>query len=304
MNETKGSMGMTRRAALASALLWVTLAGCGGGGGVSTTVSGMVRDSADGDNEVGGATVVIGGASATTYTLDNASAAHPVGSFEINNPTVGVATAVVTAPGKAAQTIAFQPAIAKGANAGLTLFLNIGQIRGRVLGVDGKPTSGAFVVVSTGLGSAFASTAADGTFLVENIVPGDAEVTASLGPANVVKPVTVGNGVLDVGDMTLVEDANPNPPDRMSTIRGTISNRATGIAIGGASVILRKGGVQVETTTADTQGKYSFLRPVGTYSINVIATGFVDGDSGEFTLTSANTPPNAPLVKDIALDSR
>lgn len=296
---------MTRRTALAGAVLWVALAGCGGGGGgVSTTVTGMVRDSADGDNEVGGATVVIGGASATTYTLDNASSAHPVGSFEIKNPTVGATTAVVTAPGKAPQTIAFQPGIAKGNNSGLTLFLNIGQIRGRVVGIDSKPAVGAFVVVSTTLGSAFASTEADGTFLVENIVPGDAEVTASLGPANVVKAVTVGSGVSEVGDLQLVEDNNPNPPDRMTTIRGTVSNRVGGIAIGGASVILRRGGVQVETTTTDTQGKYGFLRPVGTYSITVLAAGFVDGDTGEFTLSSANTPPNAPLVKDIALDSR
>lgn len=283
------------------------LCGCGGGGGgggAKTVATGIVRNSAAGDIEVGGATVVIGGVSDVTATVDNASATRPVGTFRIENPTVGAKTAVVTLPGQAPQTIGFRPAIAAGTNADITLYVNIGQVAGRVLGTDGKPVAGAFVVVNTALGSATATTSADGTFLLENIVEGDAEVTASQGPANVSRTVVVGKGLLDVGDLTLVEDDNPNPPGSADTIVGKVTNATGGAAIPGASVILRRNGVQVETTTTDAEGKFGFLRPVGTYSIQVIAAGFVDGDSGVFSLTSANTPPNVPLRVDVALTSR
>ncbi len=282
--------------------------GCGGGGGTKTaktTVSGIVRNAADNDIEVEGATVLIGGKSAVTFTRDNASAANPVGSFLINDALVGAFTATVTVPGKPAQVVAFQPAVKAGANADIILVINIGQVGGRVLAPNGTPAADAFVSITTDVGSISAVTDSTGRFLLENVLEGTAELTASLGPASAVKTVNVVIGFTDIGDVTLVDDGNTNPPPTANTITGTITdstNSATKLA--GVSVVLLRNDVQVETTTTDANGKYGFLRPVGTYRIQVLAAGYLDGDSGAFTLTSANTPPNAPKVVDISLVPR
>lgn len=282
--------------------------GCGGGGGTKTaktTISGIVRNAADNDIEVEGATVLIGGKSAVTFTRDNASATNPVGTFLINDALVGAFTATVTVPGKPAQVVAFQPPIKAGANTDIVLIINIGQIGGRVLAPNGTPAADAFVSITTDVGSISAVTDTTGRFLLENVLEGTAELTASLGPASAVKTVNVVIGFTDIGDVTLVDDGNTNPPPTANTITGTITdstNSATKLA--GVSVVLLRNDVQVETTTTDANGKYGFLRPVGTYRIQVLATGYLDGDSGAFTLTSANTPPNAPKVVDISLVPR
>ena len=282
--------------------------GCGGGGGsktTKTTVSGIVRNAADNDIEVEGATVLIGGKSALTFTRDNASAANPVGTFLINDALVGAFTATVTVPGKPAQTVAFQPPVKAGANADIVLIINIGQVGGRVLAPNGTPAADAFVSITTDIGSISAVTDSTGRFLLENVLEGTAELTASLGPANAVKTVNVVIGYTDIGDVSLVDDGNTNPPPTANTITGTVTdstNAATKLA--GVSVVLLRNEIQVETTTTDANGKYGFLRPVGTYRIQVLATGYLDGVSDVFTLTSANTPPNAPKVIDISLVPR
>lgn len=282
--------------------------GCGGGGGpktTKTTVSGIVRNAADNDIEVEGATVLIGGKSAVTYTRDNASAQNPVGSFLINDALVGAFTATITVPGKPAQVVAFQPAVKAGANSDLVLIINIGQVGGRVLAPNGTPAADAFISITTDVGSISAITDSTGRFLLENVLEGTAELTASLGPASAVKMVNVVVGYTDIGDVSLVDDGKTDPPATANTITGTVSdstNAATKLA--GVSVVLLRNDLQVETTTTDANGKFGFLRPVGTYRIQVLAAGYLDGDSGVFTLTSANTPPNAPKVVDISLVPR
>jgi len=282
--------------------------GCGGSSGpktAKTTVSGIVRNAADNDIEVEGATVVIGGKSAVTYTRDNASATNPVGTFVINNSLVGVFTATVTVPGKPSQTIAFQPPVKAGTNADLVLIMNIGQIGGRVLAPNGTPAADTFVSITTDVGSISTVTDSTGRFLLENVLEGTSELTASLGPASAIKTVNVVIGYTDIGDVALVDDGNTNPPATASTITGTITDSANpATKLAGVSVVLLRNDIQVETTTTDSSGKYGFLRPIGTYRIQVLAAGYLDGDSGTFTLTSANTPPNAPKIVDISLVQR
>ena len=295
------------RLAWLAAAVWFALAvGCGGGGGggARTTVYGLVRDSAANDKEVENAKVEIGGASGTTVNRDRANATNPVGSFRINNPALGANFALVTIPGKAPQKIGFRPAISVGANGELALYLNIGQVAGRVLGTDGKPSASAFVVVEGELGSDFTTTGADGTYFIENIPGGTVRITASRGPANATTQVQVGNGLTDVADLTLVEDPNPDPPGVAKTVIGTITSVADGKPLGGAAVVLLRDDVQVEATTTDADGNYGFVRPVGTYRIKVIAAGYVDFLGEPFALTSANTPPNPPLRRDAALTAR
>ena len=284
------------------------VAGCGGGGGgggvAKTFAYGFVRDSANNDQVVEGALVEIGTARATTINRDQASETQQVGSFRVDNPPVGAKTAVVTLPGKPPQTIGFRPAIRAGSNGEYAFYVNIGQVGGRVLGPDNKPASGAFVVVTTEQGSAFTSTDPDGTFLIEFILPGPATVTASLGPANTRLETVVGDGLKEVGDMVLVEDDNPDPPMPAPNITGTLTNAATGDPVAGAAVFLLRNEIQIETVTADSQGRFAFLRPVGNYRIRVLADGYFPGEGTVFSLTSANTPPNPPLKIDFALTQR
>ncbi len=281
--------------------------GCGGGGGggvAKTNAYGFVRDSANADQVVEGAVVQIRNARTTTVNRDQASETLQVGSFRLDNPPVGANTALVTLPGKAPQTIGFRPAIRAGSNGEYTLYVNIGQVGGKVIGTDSKPAVGAFVVVTGENGSAFTTTEANGSFLVEFILPGSVSVVASLGPANVRLETTVGDGLKDVGQLVLVEDDNPDPPMSAPTIVGTVTDASSGAKIGGAAVLLLRNEIQVETTSTDNQGRYEFMRPVGNYRIRVLAPGYLDGEGTAFALTSANTPPNSPFRADFALNIR
>jgi hypothetical protein len=173
---------------MCAATLVATLAGCGGGGGggggggnnATTVVTGFVYDSANQDEEVQGAIVTMGGVSGTTVTVDTVSAGNPVGSFRLENVPEGTTTATVTFLNERqigdtdqretftdTQTIAFFPPIARGSNTGIELFVNIGQVSGRVLLPNGTPAASANVFVApSGL---TATTDAQGGYFIPNI---------------------------------------------------------------------------------------------------------------------------------------
>lgn len=272
-------------------LFGLLLAGCGGGGGggggPETTVSGTVLDSRNADRPVAGATVAIGSASTTT---------DAEGKFLLRGAPIGATTAIVTPPGGEPQTIAFSPPIAAGPNGRFDLIINIGQLRGRVLDPQGQPAGNALVtVVSTGDN---VTTGPDGLFQVDNIptnAPGETtEVTAVLGTASVSRSVTVGNGVTDVGDLTLVDDPNPNPPGGPATIVGTVT-QSTGGPAAGATIILRQGSVERERTTTDANGNYGFYVPIGSYAVRAVKAGFQDAEVGA-TVTNPSQPVRADIV--------
>jgi hypothetical protein len=296
---------MMRRFWMGFLALGLLLGGCGGSGpgsgGTNTTVLGTVYDSATGDLEVQGAIVAIGGVTGTTTTVDQASATRPVGSFALSGVPTGATTALVTAPGQAPQTIAFQPAIGPGTNAGLSLYLNIGQLRGRVLGPDGRPAAGAFVYVQAETAVDPRQTALDGSFLIENVPIGSATITAILGPAAGSKTVTVGKGLLEAGDLTLVDDPNPNPVGLPRTIFGKVTIAATGEPAGNVDVLLSVGGVQVEQVKTSTAGDYAFYVPVGTYGIRATVPG---GAYQDATATIDVTNPSVPKVANLSLLAR
>lgn len=292
-----------------AATLLATLAGCGGGGGgggggntPDTVVTGFVLDSANGDEEVEGGTVVMGAVSGTTITRDAASTTNLVGSFRLENVPVGTTTATVTFLNSRqvgdteqretftdTQTIAFTPPIARGGNSNIELVVNIAQISGRVLLPDGTPAAGATVIVApSGL-----STTADtqGNFFIPNVPAEAVEVTGVLGTSAGTVTVTVGNGSNNIADLRLVEDTNPNPPGLPPTITGTVrlENSGAGDRAGGATVILLRDGSQIEQTIANAQGEYSFYVPVGNYSVRIFFDGFVDA-SQDLTVTNPNQP--------------
>ena len=286
----------TRLLSIAAAFLLLTIGlitgGCGSSGnniGLENTVSGLVRDSAAGDAVVAGATVVIGGASATTAAD---------GTFTIRKASLGSTTATVTAPGQAAQTIGFQPAVGVGTLNGLILTLNIGQIRGKVL-LANQPVSGALV---TEEGTGFSvTTASDGTFLLESIPAGATSISAVAPTATATKTLTVVNGLNDVGNIVLVVDTNTNPPGPpAATLLGkiTLSDQPTAGAAAGTNVFLLQNGVQIDQKVADSSGNYSFYALPGSgYSVLARKNAYGDAVSDVFAIT--NTA--ASVSKDLTL---
>lgn len=287
--------------------LVTALVGCGGGGGggssATTVVTGFVYNSADQDEVVEGATVQMGGISGTTFTRDNLPSGASVGAFRLENVPEGTNTATVTFLNSRqigdtdqqetftdTQTIMFFPAIARGSNGGLELFVNIGQVNGRVLLPNGTPANGANVFVApSGLST---TTDAEGKFFIPNIPIEPIEVTAVLGTSAGTRAVTIGNGANSIGDLQLVEDPNPNPPGLPPTITGTVSlaNADGGSTLGaGATVVLLRDGAQIEQTAANAQGKYSFYVPVGNYSVRFFFDGFID-ISQDLTVNNPNQP--------------
>lgn len=293
---------MKRRTFLALSATSLLYAGCGGGGGSdqrAATVKGIVYDSLQADLPVEGATVKIGSATATTTVRANASATNQVGSFSISAATVGETTAIVTVPGKPAQTIAFQPSITTGANADLALYLNIGQVRGKVVDETGKAVKNAIVVVNTSVRSLTAFTSLDGSFLVELVPDGPADLTAGFGSKLASKSLTVAFGINDAGTLTLVPDPNPNPPAGIKTIFGKVTSATDSTAIIGAPVSLLRNGIQIETTNTDSSGNYFFAVPAGDFVVQILASGYLAAEKPA-TLTN----PNNPLKVDFSLTQR
>lgn len=322
MHNFLASRGLSRRTFLSTLMTaglalvpLVILSGCGGGGGGgnnnnnnnnnnggNATISGRVFNSTDADSPVEGATVVIGGKTVITRTVDNASADTPTGSFVIEGAPVGTNLATVTPVGGTAQIIRFAPPLASGTNSPIELFINIGQISGRVLLPNGQPASGAFVTVSSTGDST--TTDSTGAFFLPIIPVGATQISAVLGTASKSQAITVNVGNTNVGDVTLVDDPNPNPPGIPNTIVGTVTiEDVTGATIPASSttVNLLRNNIQIETTTTDANGGYGFYVPVGSgYSVVAIRSGFQNTQSGTIAITN----PSVPVVANLNLPSQ
>lgn len=282
-------------------MLLPLFAGCGGGGGggggnTSNRVRGIVLDSTAGDLPVEGASVTIGGVTVLTRTRDNADANNNVGTFSMTNIPNGSSVATITPVGQSPQTVAFEPSITSGDNGELELFINIGQVRGRVLLPNGQPATNAFVTVAaTGETK---SVNANGTFLISLVPVGETQVFAVQGTASGSKTTNVNTGLTEIGDVVLVDDPNPNPPGLPYTIGGTVTVTGVGTPAG-TQMILFRNGVQIEATVTDSSGFYGFYVPPGTYSIRAIRGGFQEVNSGDVNLTD----PNNILDIDLTMNS-
>ncbi|MBB6049088.1 carboxypeptidase-like regulatory domain-containing protein [Armatimonas rosea] len=293
---------MTRRNFLALSALASLAAGCGGGGGNDNNaaqVKGIVYDSLQSDLPLEGVTVTIGTASAVTTARAQASSTNLVGSFRITGAVIGASTATITVPGKPAQTVAFQPSLAAGTNPDLALYINIGQVRGRVLDETGKPVKNAFVVVNTAQGSISGFSNTDGTFLIDLVPDGPAELSAGSGSKIATKNLTVAFGINEAGDLTLQVDPNPNPPAPLKTISGKVTSALDSSAIPNAPVFLLRDSIQLETINTDTAGNYFFIVPAGTYAVQAVPGGYVSE-----TKPAVLANPNNPLTVNFNLTPR
>ena len=288
-----------------AALFLFVVGGCGGGGGGTdtgatnfATVFGSVNDSLLGDRGVSGATIELGNVSDTTVTTDQAAASggtQTVGQFSLRNVPVGTSTAKVTLPGGEIQNVAFYPPIGKGTNADVTIVVNIGQVRGKILGSDGKPVADASVYLTADGPTDAVFSLADGSFLIQNVASGTVELTAIFGTQSATKTLTVGKGVTDVGNITLANDANPNPPGSPRTIFGNVTLAPGGEKAAGTQLVLFRNGIQFDATLADANGYYQFYVPIGNYTVRTIRDAFLDQDAG-VALVDANKPIQTDFV--------
>ncbi|WP_141392802.1 Ig-like domain-containing protein, partial [Cobetia marina] len=122
------------------------------------------------------------------------------------------------------------------------------------------------------------------------VVPADADVTAPNTPtiASATDNVEAVTGTLASGDST--NDATPT---------------LTGSAEAGSTVTLTHNGEEIGTTTADSNGTWSFTPGTefadGEHVFSVTATdasGNESAPSGEFTLTVDTTAPDAPILSE------
>jgi hypothetical protein len=284
------------------ATLGVILAGCGSGGNPGTntgvgTLRGSVYDAANADLEVENATVTTTGLSTTTFSRDTANAASPVGSYVIPNVPVGTDTVEVQIPGADKQKFAFTPPILKNGVSVVNLYINIGQLRGTVVRPDGKPAAGAFVTYISDLRSEALQTDADGKFLFPTVPKGQVRVESQFGPASDTRTVTMGNGLLDLGQIRLVESSSGTPGLPYS-IKGTVKS-ASGDKLSGLSVALIRNNVQQETAVTATDGTYQFAVPAGAYTLRITSANFQDAEK-VITLVSTNQP----ITADFSLTPR
>lgn len=158
------------------------------------------------------------------------------------------------------------------------------DIRGSISGtvstaLTGVSVEGLNVTATPGAGGmepVTSQTAADGTYVIDLLVPGSYVVTVEVGEDQVTEPmeaeVEVGASEDVTGvDFAIVEDVR-------GTISGTVSTSLGGFAVGGLTVTATPAATGVEPVTAETNtdGTYTieFVVP-GTYTVTVdVGTGF------------------------------
>jgi hypothetical protein len=264
-----------------------------GAGGVGT-VRGVVYNAAAADIEVENATVTIGGQSGITRTADNANGT-PVGSYILEGVPTGTDTAEVQLSGQTdKQRFAFTPPVIKNGVNLVNIYINIGQIRGVILRPDGKPAAGAFVTYISDLRSEPTQTDADGKFLFPIVPKGNVRIESQFGPASDVRTATVGNGLLDLGTITLAEQSSPNPPGLPYSIKGKVTTN--NLPVPNLSVALVREGIQKEAVQTGSDGTYQFAVPAGTYTLRIVNGSFQDAEK---TITLIST--NQPITADFAL---
>jgi hypothetical protein len=246
--------GQTRRSTPARALALaaaILLAACGGddpiGPGTTATVSGVV--SATTGAVVQGATVKIGSATATT---------NAEGEFELQNLPVGNATITTTATGFDPRSESVSLAAGSNTHDVVLAPTPTASVSGAVSASTGGVIAGATVEV----GSATATSGADGRYEFASLPVGNATIVTSapgFDEVSVSISLVAGPNVHDVV-LTLTPTA---------TVSGVVTS-TTGAVIAGASVTIEN---ITATTGADGQFELQNV-PVGHVTLGASATGY------------------------------
>lgn len=150
-----------------------------------------------------------------------------------------------------------------GDGGGPTPAATTGTVRGRVLDPQGNPVAGATVKLTIGGETMETTSGADGTYVFENVPPGDAQITiVAEGFGERTASVAVRAGEEATGDQSL-EQAAPS-----GQLRGLIRS----FSGEGLAARIRVEPIGVEATT-DAQGYFQIDVPPGTYDVVIEADG-------------------------------
>jgi hypothetical protein len=222
-------------------------------------------------NPISGATVSYNGGSqtASTDTNGNYTLSIPAGTYSVTAAASGFQSQTqqnITVSSATVTTVDF------------TLTASTGQITGTVTSSTGAAVSGASVTYSGGS----TTTAANGSYTVNNLLPGTYSVKASAtGFQSQTQSVIVTAGVATTADFTLAP---------LGKISGTVLNSG-GVAVSGATVSYSGGSIKT-----GTNGSYTFSNVVpGTYNITVTATNYHSSTQSVIVALSATSTVNFAL---------
>ncbi len=256
------------------ALLLILLTGCGGGGGgTSGGTSGRV-------NILGRVLwIESGGATSPATTVEagtDKSTTDPVDGFfqfDVNSGTSSLKlTYAPSGGGLIVRTFTFNP---------VTQFTDVGDlyigpsvvtISGRAVdSQSGSPISGGLVTI----GGRQAFTQSNGTFNVTNVAFSASNTTVFLGLDGVVSasnyfarhfnpPSLPVAGIVQVGDVALTPFGSVDPPPPPYNLQGNI---LPSVDAPGSTVQIKIGASILRTVIVDTDGKFQFWLPVGSYTL-------------------------------------
>ena len=241
-------------------------------GSITVTVSGFRGAALDAEVSLDGADPVAIGADGT-HTFAVEAGTHTVSAAHADYETTGARSVDVGPNESATESFELTP--------------KSGRIHGVVRDADtDAPIDGASVSLSDGT----PVSATNGLFAFEALAPGDYTVRASAAPTHIANNVAVLVG--PNSDNELIVELNPAP----GSVTGTVRDDATEAPIEGATVSLLSTSF---TTTTDAGGEYSLTEvPPGSYTLRVMATDYVGGD------TPVTVSPGAETVENVGLTRR
>jgi len=198
------------------------------------------------------------------------------GLFQISGIPVGEAVIQASIEGyiPARETVLVLPSQAS--NRFVELQLAPGTLRvtlaGRVFDIETQePVEGAIIGTDESTDTTVSS--ADGTFELPGVLVGDRIINASrpgYDPLFLTIVVLAENAPLELG----MAPASDDPPVPVFTIGGTITVQSTTDASGVSVVLVNSGGDVVGRLTTESNGRYGFFVPAGTYTVRATLPGF------------------------------
>ncbi|MGM7702003.1 carboxypeptidase regulatory-like domain-containing protein [Pseudalkalibacillus sp. Hm43] len=215
-----------------------------------------------------------------------------LGQYTVSGLVPGTYTIVVNAVGYAENSTGSTVLTNQTTTTDLALISEIGSVSGTVLGTDGQPFKNAVIKIVDSNGVVVGTSAVnqDGSYSIGNLPPGTYSIRAAAPDV-----VTASSGVSLIANenkvINFVLRVNPG------TIRGTVTEQATGDPIVGANVnILDLNGQVVATTATNTIGNYFVDRLApGSYTVSVSKVGFAKSMKGAIVNADDFTIVNVAL---------
>ncbi|MCB0967936.1 MAG: carboxypeptidase regulatory-like domain-containing protein, partial [Ilumatobacter sp.] len=254
-----------------------------------TPLSGVVTDESSTD-PVEGATVIV-----TDTTTGDSSAALTAedGSYSFVGISPGDHAVTATADGQASESAELNLSGGEGAQSLDLVLLAVGSVSGRVVDPDGAAVANADISVLTDGGERSSTTAADGTFDVDDVPPGDVTVVVTAtgwAGRELIVPV-VADQDTDTGDVEVVDGG---------TISGTVVDAADQPVVG-ATVGADTEASPTATTGADGSYTIDDVAP-GVVEVVAEADGFVDASTTVDVTVDASTTVDLTLAADRRVD--